>query len=131
MRKTPSKYVQQGRSLSGRPRRKLRSLNLVLRLKLLYLTIFILLAGCDSLAIDCLDMAPPGIWTKIESPGEEIVRMFDATATDSNVLWFKNGDSKFGMCHNFRAPSDYSRSFQIADAQLDELGVTVEQECVR
>ena len=103
----------------------------MLRLKLRDLTIFILLAGCDSLAIDCLDMAPPGIWTKIQSPGEEIAGIFDATATDSNVLWFKNGDSKFGMCHNFRAPSDYSRSFQIADAQLDELGVTVEQECVR
>ena len=129
MRRTPNRYVQQGRPPSGR--RKLRSLNLVLRLKLLYLTIFILLAGCDSLAIDCLDMAPPGIWTKIESPGEEIVRMFDATATDSNVLWFKNGDSKFGMCHGCGAPSDYARSFQIVDAQLDNLGVTVEQDCVR
>ncbi len=131
MHRTYNKHGQQRQPLSGQSCRKLRSLNLALRLKLLCLTIFILLAGCDSLARDCLDLAPPGIWTKIQSPGEELVRLFDSTAADSTVLWFKNGDTKFGMCHGCGASSEYARSFQIADTQLDKLENLVEQECVR
>lgn len=131
MHSTHHQHGQQGRPLSGRRCRKLAPPNLALRLKLLCLTIFILLAGCDSLATDCLDLAPPGIWTKIQSPGEEIVRLFDSNAADSAVLWFKSGDTKFGMCHGCGAPSEHAKSFQIADTQRDTLEDLVEQECVR
>ena len=131
MHRTHNKYRQQGRPLSGRRCRKLKPLNLAVKLKLLCLTFFIFLAGCDSLATDCLDLAPPGIWTKIQSPGEEIVRLFDSNAADSTVLWFKSGGTKFGMCHGCGAPSEHARSFQIADTQRDRLDNLVEQECVR
>ena len=131
MRSTHNKHGQQGRPLSGHPCRKLTPPSLALRLKLLCLTIFILLAGCDSLATDCLDLAPPGIWTKIQSPGEEIVKLFDSSPADSTVLWFKRGGTKFGMCHGCGAPSEHAKSFQIADTQRDTLEDLVEQECVR
>jgi hypothetical protein len=131
MHSTHNQHGQQGRSLSGRPYRKLAPPNLAVRLKLLCITIFILLAGCDSLATDCLDLAPPGIWTKIQSPGEEIVGLFNSSAADSTVLWFKSSGTKFGMCHGCAAPSEHARSFQIADTQRDKLDNIVEQECVR
>lgn len=108
-----------------------RCLNSVLRSKLMYVAVGILLTGCDSLATDCLDMAPPGIWTKIKSPDEDIVKFFDSTAADSAVLWFKSGDAKFGLCRRCAAPSNYARSFQIGDPKLDKPGQPVRQECVR
>lgn len=83
------------------------------------------------MARDCLEMAPPGTWTKIQSPGEDIVKLFDSTATDSTVLWFKNGEAKFGMCHSCSTISDYARSFQIADAKPKKIEKLVEQECIR
>lgn len=96
-------------------------------MRTLYLPILPLLASCSSLATDCLSMAPPSIWTKIEIPSQKVVALFDAPATGSSVLWFKNRDGKFAMCQSCAASSDQARSFQIAGEKLE---TSVDQACV-
>jgi hypothetical protein len=72
-------------------------------------------------------MAPPGIWTKIEIPSQEVVALFDAPATGSSILWFKNREGKFGMCQSCAAPNNQAKSFQVAGEKLETLA---EQACV-
>jgi hypothetical protein len=96
-------------------------------MRTLYLLIIPLLASCSSPATDCLSMAPPGIWTKIEIPSQKVVALFDERATGSRVLWFKNREGKFAMCQSCAASSDQARSFQVAGEKLETL---VEQACV-
>ena len=73
-------------------------------------------------------MAPPGIWTKIDAPDQEVMKLFDSQKDDANVLWFQNGDGKVGLCQRCAGSTEYARSFQMAGTKLEKL---VEQECVR
>ena len=98
------------------------------KLRVHFTLLSVALAGCDSLATDCLDMAPPGIWTKVAQPEQAIAKLFERTDDASGVLWFKNGADRYGMCQRCSGSSDYARSFQIAGAGLEKL---VEQECIQ
>ena len=95
-------------------------------MRVLYLPILPLLVSCSSLVTDCLSMAPPGIWTKIEIPSQKVVALFDAPATGSSLLWFKNREGKFARCQSCAASSEKARSFQIAGEELETL---VDQAC--
>jgi hypothetical protein len=96
-------------------------------MRALYLPILPLLASCSSLATDCLSMAPPGTWTKIETPSQNVVALFEAPATGSSVLWFKNRDGKFAMCQSCAASSEKAMSFQMAEEKIETL---VDQVCL-
>ena len=100
----------------------------LMRLKrALYLPFLPLLASCSSLATDCLSMAPPGIWTKIEVPSQKVVALFDEPAVGSTVLWFQNREGKFAMCQSCSDSSERTRSFQMAG---DKLETSIDQACV-
>jgi hypothetical protein len=92
------------------------------------LSLIPLLVSCSSPATNCLDLAPIGIWTKIEPPRREIVELFGTPHEGSIVLWFKNREGRYGMCQSCSASDSQAKSFLVGREKLEPV---VEQACAQ